>query len=597
MPTLTTPLLHITDNLVVDDIAAENTTPWIVWWHIGIYKNRQAYSEPKVHVAFYQFNGTALSGRPILRSIPITLLGRMRVGTVWLHGRLTQAAQFEERTFTVNFDENQWNFTSCSNPYGGRAPYPDALHPFWDGKNDSWLIELDLNNGGHLIIPCLEFFSRLYARSQEIKRILATYPWDGIDEQAERRLLPPIEEAEEPNLWKIKLPDRLVKGDALFLAHLKYDGYTQRAARDIYAQLEAGYSLKRTRPIFIKVSPWFRGKAQIKVRGYQFGKSFLGLQIVGCSEPNGIPIVCIKHGVELVSQHGEQRPGDRNNQPTPQTTQPSLITTVTGSIEPDRDTATRTLTEDEFETLGEPRQLAHIRVSKQSHILEESTIHGVHGTQVDEATISGAEPFGSGKDTQHGLIHAPQAMESHGALRDIWNALCERQKRMPTRITDLAWYTFSTGFQANPEPQLIKLRPIHNEHIETSIRHWVYFDTKTKILRGTLVVRAYIDGQETFFVEIQRRLRAVSDEQGNAIASEEKLRGLIFRLHDPNDLRSWLSCFLSSIRFKMGIVSRLTHMCPGNAAAFSHTKRCTDSYLYESTLENALNKIKIFTKH
>lgn len=592
MPTLTTPLLDITDNLVVDDIAAENTTPWIVWWHIGIYKNRQAYSEPKVHVAFYQLNGTALSERPILRSIPLTLLGRMRVGTVWLHGRLTQAAQFEERIFNVNFDENQWNFTSCSNPYGGRAPYPDALHSFWDGKNDSWLIELDLQNGGYLIIPCLEFFTRLYARSQEIKRVLATYPWDGVDEQAEKRLLPPTEEPEEPNVWKIKLPDRLVKGDALFLAYLKYDGCAQRAARDIYAQLEAGYSLKSKRPIFIQVSPWFRGKAQIKVRGYQFGKSFLGLQIVGCSEPNGIPIVCIKHGVELVSQHGEQRPGDRNNQPTPQTTQPFLITAVTGSIEPDRDAATRTLTEDEFETIGEPRRLTHIRVTRQGRILEGSTIRDAQCPQEKEATVSGAEPFGSGKDTQHGLVHAPQVMESQGALRDIWNALHERQKRMPTRITDLAWYTLATGFQTSQEPQLIALHPIHNENIETSVRHWIYAETKTKTLRGVLVIRACIDGLATFFVEIQRRPRTVSDEQGKRKVSEENFRGLIFRLNNPDDLHDWLRSLLSDIRFEKGIVSRLTHACPGVAATFSHKINSKkDNYLFESTLNNALEKL------
>lgn len=593
MPTLTAPLQDITDDLIVDDIATENTTPWIVWWHIGIYKNRQAYSEPKVHVAFYQLSGNTLTGRPILRSIPLTLLGRMRVGTVWLHGRLTQTAQFEERTFTINFGKDHWRFTSCSNPHHGRTPYPDALHPFWDGKNDSWLIELDLPRDGHLIIPCLEIFTRLYGRSQEIKRVLATYPWDGIDEQAEARLLPSTDEPEEPGLWKIKLPDRLIKGDALLLAHLKYDERAQRAARDIYAQLEAGYSLKSKRPIFIQVPPWFHGQAQIKVRGYPFGKSFLGLQIVGCSEPSGMPIVCIKHGVELVSQSEEQRPGARNNQPTPQTTQPALITHVTGNTEPDRDATTRTLTEDEFETLGEPRQLAHIRVSKQRRILEESTIRGAHGTQIKEAAISGAEPFGSGKDTQHGLIHAPQAMESQGALRDIWNALRERQKRLPNQVTELTWYTFATGFQASPEPQLITLRPIHNERIETSVRHWVYSNTKTKALRGVLVIRVCIDGQATFFVEIQRRPRTVTDDRGKVAASEENFRGLVFRLDNPTDLHHWLHRFLSDIRFEKGIVSRLIHKCPGPAGAFSHTISQKDDYLFESTLDNALRKLDL----
>lgn len=585
MPTLTTSLKDITDNLVVDDIAAENTTPWIVWWHIGIYKNRQVYSEPKVHVAFYQLNGTALSGRPILRSIPLTLLGRMRVGTVWLYGRLTQAAQFQERTFTVNFDENQWNFTSCSNPYGGRAPYPDALHPFWDGKNDSWLIELDLHNGGHLIIPCLEFLTRLYARSQEIKRVLTTYPWDGIDEQAEKRLLPPTEEPEESGLWKIKLPDRLVKGDALFLAHLKYDGYTQRAARDIYAQLEVGYSTRSTRPIFIKVSPWFRGKALIKVRGYQFGKSFLGLQIVGCSDPNGPPVICIKHGVDLDNRPEEQRPGDRENKPITQIPQHSLISTVTGSIEPDRNAATRTITEDEFETLGEARSLAHILVSKQTRLLEEDTTYAIHSVQVNEAKISCAEPRGSGKDTQHGLIHSPQAMESHGALRDIWNALRERQKHMPTRITDLAWYTSSTGFLANPEPKLITLRPLDKNQNKTSVRQWVFSDPKTKALRGVLVIRSLIDGKETFFVEIQRRTRM------KAKAKEENYQGLIFRLDQPSDLQGWLIYLLSEIRYVRGIFSKISHKCPGVACTFSHTKTKDDKYLYMSTIERALRKL------
>lgn len=567
----------------------------MVWWYNGLYKNHIEHTSPKVLVTFRVLSddGCSLSQYSKYCSVPLTLLGKLRIGSVWHHGQLTHTARLDERTLDVSFDEDSWNFTSSKIPYDGRAPYPNEIHPFWHGRHDSWLVEFKLQDGGYLVIPCLEIFTRLYGRSQEIKRVLATYPWQGISNSAQARLLPPTEEHEAQGLWKVKLPERLVQGDAPFLANLKYNRYTRAAAQSIHAQIEANFQPASKTPLFLQIKPWFQGPARLKVRGYSYGQSFLGLQILGCSEPIGLPIVCIRDILEAKdegeSSQTKQISINQNN-----SFEESTIH-ITGNQAPDRDAGMLNLLEEAFETLGDPLEITHIRkVSQRPSTLPQSAKRN----EQKSATISDADPYGTGKKIMRGSIHAPQAMESSGALRDIWNAIHERQRRSPESVTNIRWFTFKDGFQSAQEPKLITLRPINDKNPETDIRNWVYVDVKAKALRGALVMRADIDGQTTFFLEIQRRTRTITGSVGKIIESEENLKGLIFRLDNPNDLRSWLSRILSDIRFVKGIASKLTHKCPGLAAAFSHTtNRNKDTYLFESALNNALSKLQKHVIH
>jgi len=106
---------------------------------------------------------------------------------------------------------------------------------------------------------------------------------------AASRLYAPLDTPDEPGKWQVRLRRRLVNGDVIFLAHAKYDLFTKRAAKSIYAQIETNHDPKLVTQGFIRVSPWFQGPAEIKVEGIRLdnGKSFLALCVVGMSDPKG----------------------------------------------------------------------------------------------------------------------------------------------------------------------------------------------------------------------------------------------------------------------------------------------------------------------
>jgi len=264
----------------------------VVWWYCGLYKNTRDSSQPHVLVAFRKLlNYKHLSDDVVYDRVPLTTLGQLRIGTVWKDGECWGEMLFDSQLFDVDFTQGKWQLTTFQErlAQGHQTPYPSGIHPLRYDRDRTWLLEFTLRTGGRLVLPCLEFFTRCYGRSAELRRILATYPWEELQNE---RLYAPLNEPEEPGKWKIKLRKRLVNGDAVLLAHAKYDAYTRGAVKEIYAQTEKSYDPEGKRPAFIKIKPWFQGPAKLKVRGIWFdeGKSFFALQIIGGSDPDGIPI-------------------------------------------------------------------------------------------------------------------------------------------------------------------------------------------------------------------------------------------------------------------------------------------------------------------
>ena len=203
----------------------ENTTNWITWWYCGIVKNTAANTQPLVLIGFREVGSKGLSDEVILRRVPLTALGQFRIGSIWKGGLCRSEAVFQIETFDVTFSKEGWRLVSFSDAKyrGDSAPYPFGIHPLAFSADKNWMIEFDLQSGGKLLIPCLEFLARCYGRSAELKRVLATYPWCGPTEVHNSRLYAPLEEKEEPEKWKVRLRRRMVNGDVVFLAHAKYD--------------------------------------------------------------------------------------------------------------------------------------------------------------------------------------------------------------------------------------------------------------------------------------------------------------------------------------------------------------------------------------
>tara|TARA_R110001592_G_scaffold255672_1_gene519442 strand:- start:4336 stop:6150 length:1815 start_codon:yes stop_codon:yes gene_type:complete len=596
-------LKRVTSPLRLKEQLIGNTKKWIVWWYCGIYKNPKAESQPNVLIGFRELSedGT-LSDHLIYRRLPLTTLGQVRIGTVWLEGICLQEVVYDTQKFDVDFTQGSWQITSfqLTTKSEQPPPYPMSIYPLKYEQDRNWLIEFQLKSGGRLILPCLEFFSRCYGRSEELKRILATYPWHGTYGGTDNRLFAPLDQPEEQGKWKVKLKKRLVNGDVVFLAHAKYDRYTELRAKQIYAQIEAGHDPNDRFPAFIKAAPWFRGPAQLKARGVWFdeGKSFLALQIIGCSDPGGL----------LIERNRENRnnaehpanPDDESKAwsgaPERTIVKPPEIVDLTSDDEPDHSTKRIEVRDLDFEVLGTPRKVIDFK-DKQA-----KSSAGQKGVGTEANTFSTGEPYSDGRGVGYASIHARPVMESQGTLRDMWNALLECRKNNPTVITNIEWFTFEEGYQKAEEPKLIGIKAFteydpknpRQHEITTSIRNWPYIDSTTKTdLRGLLVVRLTLNTQYIYILEIQRRPRKKKDNNGLVKNSEEAFKGFVFKLKNQDFFEKYLNVFLSDIRYVKGIVQHLVRSCPGDAASFNHSVSNADSHPCESAVENALEKMNV----
>lgn len=568
-----------------------NDKDWVVWWYCGIYKNQKSDSQPNVLVAFREVLGDSLSDNVILRRVPLTSLGQLRIGTVWCDSMCRAETVFNTGVFDVDFSTEGWKFTSFHKmaQNGQQAPYPYDIYPLQYQEDRNWLLEFKLTTGGQLIIPCIEFFSRCYGRSEELKRVLATYPWHGEKDAYQSRLYAPLNEPEEPGKWKVKLRKRLVKNDIILLAHAKYDAYSEWVAKSIYGQIESLHDPENKKPAFIKVRPWFKGSAQIKVKGIWFNdnKSFLALHIVGCSEPGGVLIQRDRENTNKTKEAaGDNSIGDAWAGAPERILKAPEIIDLTGDDDPDHSEGTVEIQDPDFEVLGQPRAVTDVwRDKAQSSA-------GPRGGNDDPSVFSSGERHGGGKGVGYASIHAPQVMESRGALRDMWEAMLFLKKKRPDLIQAVNWFTFQDGFNEDIEPKLIALQPFSTEDkVDGETRNWCYLDKNTRERRGVLVARLISYGKPVYILEIQRRARKKKDQSGNTKESEESFRGIVFMLDNQNQFCEWLRRLLSDIRHVKGVGQKLVGTCPGRIATFKHASAVNEQVPCEASVMNALHKM------
>ena len=182
----------------IDSMGNDNTM-LVAWWYCGIYKNTIAQSQPLALVAFRELQqDKTLSDDIIYHRVPLALLGQVRMGSLWQGGRMLANAVFEVKDFVLKFSKGAWWFTSFFKAVDRNlsSPFPQQIYPLAFERDKNWLVQFRLQNGGTLIVPCLEFFTRCYGRSGELRRILSTYPWEGAGGCMER-FFSPIDEPEE----------------------------------------------------------------------------------------------------------------------------------------------------------------------------------------------------------------------------------------------------------------------------------------------------------------------------------------------------------------------------------------------------------------
>lgn len=571
----------------------DNDNKLMVWSYCGIYKNRLAQSQPNVLVAFRELISGSLSDKAVFRRMPLTSLGQLRIGTVWQNNVCCKEVIFDspKEHFSIDFTKGSWKLTSFYEAIRNDLPlpYPQDIYLPQHSTDQNWFLEFKLPTDGKLVIPCIEFFSRCYGRSGELKRILATYPWDTGSETAKGRLYAPLGEPEERGKWKVKLKRRLVNGDVVLLAHAKYERYTENECKEIYSQIEAQYDPDDRKPAFIKVAPWFQGPAQLKVNGIWFDnkKSFLALQIIGCSDPGGVTIQRDRENSNKADKPA--KPDDATDAwkgpPERKLIKQPEIVDLTGDEEPDHDAIPIEIQDPDFVVLGQPRLVTDARRD------QAKSAAGNRPNGTDANKYSSGEPHGNKKGTGYSSIHAPQILETHGTLRDTWNAMLHLTVKHPAAISSVEWFTFQRGFNSTPEPILSGLRPFgKDEEVPTETRNWLFCQGSSP--RGILIARIIASGKSVYIVEIERKPRTKKDKNGHEVEAET-FRGFVFTLDDQHQLIPWLRKLMSGIRFVKGVVQKLVDQCPGTAATFKHPPTSSGATHCEKAVINALKKVGV----
>lgn len=571
-----------------------SSDPLVVWWYCGLYKNTKDNSQPQALVAFRKLlNSSHVSDEVVYDRVPLTWLGQLRIGSIWKNGQREGELRFESYEFAVDFTRGYWdlNYFPRARSLGAEPPYPLEIHPLPYKYDKNWLLKLFRPQGGNVVVPCLEFFTRCYGRSAELRRLLATYPWEELWNE---RLYAPLNEPEELEKWKVRLRQRLTEGDALLAAHAKYDGYTQSIVKQIYSQAEANYDPEGITPAFIQIKPWFEGPARIKAEGIWFNNrtSFLALRLCGSSDPDGSPIW--RGGENSIGSDGT---GAGGGDALPWAGQrravkkPDIVD-LTDEEAPDSDTTSAGIEDPKFEVLGTPRIIRQLRRTP-----TQVTPSGKKGVSEGEASrFSSGDSQGRGKGVGYADIHTKPVLETEGMLRDMWNAMLFLKTKYPQIIQAVEWFTPEKGYHNNTEPQLIPIEPFDESDIglDSLTWKWPFMDTRRlRDLRGVLIIRVISQGKAVYIFEIQRRTQKKKNKTGQPIEGEESFRGLAFTVNSQRQFAQCLTFLLSEVRMVRGVVKELVERCPGNASSFMHTPASSDQVSGESAARNALRKMGV----
>ena len=296
---------------------------YLLWWYAALVKGSES-GQNNLQVLFREIldrTDTGLElGKIVKEILPLPLLGQYRIGSIWINGKFVEEVHYPVVEFKVSFTEGYWRyktFNAQSKLGKQNDPFPLDLYPLLYGANDfSRLIEFDLDNGGKLVLNGMDFFRAAYGHSPELKRILTSYPYQikppSQGDSILSLLLPPFPSHLKPsgNLDVLQPSHKFVKQDAVFLAHLKQDAHTKQVVHEFANNCFKSFfnqSKKGSIPfVFLAPEPWHtHPDVTIRVRGIPFdNQSFLGLNILGISDPPGPDILWWKKSMASGSSSG-----------------------------------------------------------------------------------------------------------------------------------------------------------------------------------------------------------------------------------------------------------------------------------------------------
>ena len=326
----------------------------IVWWYNSIRSNtRGKRTIPEVEVMFRRLNNDIPASKPTWATVPLVALPHYRIGTIWREGHCLSDTLMVERMFDVDFSSDKWEITSRAELIDSNRAnlFHEDDYPLKFTRDLSTLLNFRLPDGSNLLVPCIEFFVRAYARNMAICKALSTLTFREVKSVFFKC------ELRDAVRWLIKPTDPMRKADAVFLAHLLYDNYTEHQVKRLISSfVTKGPDTK----VFPEVAPWFQGEGQLLCRGRWInqGNTFLCLGLLGSSQPQGREVELFKESFDTTG--GEQ--GGRIVLPqVTRTARAEEFLAEESYILPDAHGEKVILQTPPFETLGPKRAVRNIK--------------------------------------------------------------------------------------------------------------------------------------------------------------------------------------------------------------------------------------------
>lgn len=555
----------------------------LVLWYGTLTPNSREKTVPLVNVHFRSVDPDGTLGA--FYSVPIGLpyLSFFQVGTIWRAGSINSDT-FSELLpeLEVDFSPQSWTYVRAS-----QLGLTTSSSPYKLPKSaDTWLVGLrTVVDDQTILIPCVELLIRLYGRSSETSRILTTYPW----QEVQARFFFDHEETWAKNV--VKLQRSVRESDAVFLNHMRHDGYTKGLCRKLYADLESQFSSSPVSDVpfgNLQIAPWFQGPAKIKGRGYWLNKqTFLCLRLTGASEPDGPELEI--HRAEYRTENFQ--PGDEEDHglfvtratKTLPLNQKFELTNDSGS---DPDLGRHILEHESFEVLGKRRATSRYVHHKP----------GERGKKVlptgETDVLSAGDPGGRGSGIGKAEIVDMEPWESSGVLVDVWLALNKLQAYFPTVIDRVEWMTLDGQRGTQAPAKLVPVKEFEEDETATpKQRAWVFLDPKLKIVRGVQILRIVCGQRHFYLFEIQRRS---GNGKVDGKTKEQKAQGMLIELSMPfSQALVQLKIVLGLIRFFEGVFRDFVDRLDNPGVSFNHSKTKGDEVLHLTCMRNNLEKLGV----
>ncbi len=546
----------------------------VVWWyerphrHLNEKPDGSFSTIIRADVVFRYLDENDIPHGYVRFPIGISRLGTFRKGTIWKNGTcINEIDRGPEEEFTVDFTEKSWSFST----FGDRTlPFSTRDYELHFNRSDAKLLNFPIigEEDKNLLIPCLEFLARGYGASAEIKRVLTTYDWDGVQERLYGCIDP------DPVRWTVTPANFIPDQDALILAHMLYSPYSRITARNIYNQFDQALANGRM-PAGLEVKPWFEGIAQVACRGIwtNGGKTFLCTELTGMSRPRFQSYVLAK-GVYAEKDLETGKPIVTPVPDDPED-QPKTPIYVTDDEEPEANARPKVIGDPGFRMLGEdcPHEVTKVNLtySKKTQVPVD------HGDKERNSTGDGKGENGVGRV----VPQAEMIIGNGGIVNELWFALTDLKNRKG--ISELGWYHEKSGFRNDREYQFHTL-PGLDEGGPSGVKSWLSFKN-TSGRRGILIARFKMSDKPYYLFELQRKRKAKK-----GVSYEEKISGLIITLPGDKPAQAEISYICSQVRLQMGKFRKIPDIQRYTPHFYRHYM-AGETFLAARTLRLALNAL------